>query len=94
MDQEATSDGSFNAEDVVIYEFADWQISDVEIAMNHIRMQIEVIENSKSVSVSIQKQDEEEFDAILEELDEEWLDLIDLRQDEPLEWGIGEDTFE
>jgi hypothetical protein len=94
MDQKAAGDGSFNAEDVVIYEFADWQISDVEIAMNHIRMQIEVIENSKSVSVSIQKQDEEEFDAILEELDEEWLDLIDLRQDEPLEWGIGEDTFE
>jgi hypothetical protein len=93
MDQEAVSDGSFNAEDVVIYEFADWQISDVEIAMNHIRMQIKVIENSKSVSVSIQKQDEEEFDAILEELDEEWLDLIDLRQDEPLDWGIGEDTF-
>jgi hypothetical protein len=78
----------------VVYEFADWQISDVEIAMNHIRMQIEVIENSKSVSVSIQKQDEEEFDAILEELEEEWLDLIALRQDEPLEWGIGEDTFE
>jgi hypothetical protein len=37
---------------------------------------------------------EEEFDAILEELEEEWLDLIALRQDEPLEWGIGEDTFE
>ena len=38
MDQEAASDSSFNAEDVVIYEFADWQISDVEIAMNHIRI--------------------------------------------------------
>ena len=88
MDQEAANDGSFNAEDVVIYEFADWQISDVEIAMNHIRMQIKVIENSNSVSVSIQKQDEEEFDAILEELDEEWMDdPIQRRIDELIEWG-------
>ena len=88
MDQEAASDGSFNVEDVVVYEFADWQISDVEIAMNHIRMQIKVIENSNSVSVSIQKQDQEEFDAILEELDEEWMDdPIQRRIDELIEWG-------
>ena len=88
MDQEAASDSSFNAEDVVTYEFADWQISDVEIAMNRIRMQIKVIENSNSVSVSIQKQDVEEFDAILEELDEEWMDdPIQRRIDELIEWG-------
>ena len=88
MDQEAVSDSSFNAEDVVNYEFADWQISDVEIAMNHIRMQINVIENSNSVSVSIQKQDVKEFDAILEELDEEWMDdPIQRRIDELIEWG-------
>jgi nitrogen fixation protein FixH len=90
MDQEAPSDGSFNAEDVVIYEFADWQISDVEIAMNHIRMQIKVIENSKSVSVSIQKQDEEEFDAILEELEGEWVDPVERRKEELIEWGAGD----
>lgn len=91
MDQEAASDSSFCAEDVVIYEFADWQISDVEIAMNHIRMQIKVIENSNIVSVSIQKQDQEEFDTLLEELDEEWMvDPIQRRIDELIEWGAGD----
>ena len=91
MDQEAASDSSFYAEDVVIYEFADWQISDVEIAMNHIRMQIKVIEDSNIVNVSIQKQDQEEFDALLEELDEEWMvDPIQRRLDELIEWGAGD----
>ncbi len=90
MDQEAANDGNFNAEDVVIYEFADWQFSDVEIAMKHIRMQIEVVENSTSVNVSIQKLDEEEFDAILEELEEEWVDPVERRKEELIEWGAGD----
>lgn len=90
MDQEEANESSFGAEDVVTYEFADWQISDVELAMDHIRMQIEVIENSKNVTVSIQKQDEEEFDAILEELEEEWVDPVERRKEELIEWGVGD----
>jgi hypothetical protein len=60
--------------------------------MNHLDIKIEVVYTNDKIDVLVHvlEVDEDEFDAILEELEEEWIDPIELEQEKALEWGQGD----
>jgi hypothetical protein len=60
--------------------------------MNHLDIKIEVVYTNDNIDVLVHvlEVDEDEFDAILEELEEEWIDPIELEQEKALEWGQGD----
>jgi hypothetical protein len=76
----------------IVYHFEEWQISDIELAMNHLDIKIEAVYTNDKIDVLVHvlEVDEDEFDAILEELEEEWIDPIELEQEKALEWGQGD----
>jgi hypothetical protein len=60
--------------------------------MNHLDIKIEAVYTNDKIDVLVHvlEVDEDEFDAILEELEEEWIDPIELEQEKALEWGQGD----